>query len=116
MTRRRVRLGEQLRREISLKIADTLRDPALGSLAVTDVEGTADLWLARVYVTPYGASEDPERTMAALARAAPCLRRTLARELHIRRMPELRFLRDDSAATGDRIDQILKDVLPPEDS
>jgi len=54
--------------------------------------------------------------MAALARAAPFLRRTLARELHIRRMPELRFLRDDSAATGDRIDQILKDVLPPEDS
>lgn len=110
-----MRLGEQLRRELSVKIATSVRDPEVGSLAITDVEVTADLWLARVYVTPHGTPEEQERTMTALARSSSFLRSTLARELRIRRMPELRFVRDDSAAAGNRIEQILKDVLPPEE-
>lgn len=113
MSRRRVRLGEQLRRELSLKIATTVRDPDVGPLSITDVEVTADLWLARVYVAPHGTPEEQERTMAALARSASFLRTAVARELHVRRMPELRFLRDDSAEAGSRIEQILQEVLPP---
>lgn len=113
MSRRRVRLGEQLRRELSLKIATTVRDPDVGPLSITDVEVTADLWLARVYVAPHGTPEEQERTMAALARSASFLRTAVAQELHVRRMPELRFLRDDSAEAGSRIEQILQEVLPP---
>lgn len=113
MSRRRVRLGEQLRRELSLKIATMVRDPDVGPHSITDVEVTADLWLARVYVAPAGAPEEQECTMAALARSASFLRSVLARELRVRRMPELRFLRDDSAEAGSRIEQILKEVLPP---
>ena len=114
MSRRRVRLGEQLRRELSVKIATAVRDPEVGSLSITDVEVTADLWLARVYVTPHGTPDEQDQTMAALARSSSFLRSTLARELRIRRMPELRFLRDDSAAAGSRVEEILKEVLPPE--
>lgn len=112
MSRRRVRLGEQLRRELSTKIATIVRDPGVGPLAITDVEVTEDLWLARVYVAPQGTPEEQERTMTALARSASFLRSVLARELRVRRMPELRFLRDDSAESGSRIEQILKQVLP----
>ena len=50
--------------------------------------------------------------MAALARAAPFLRSSLGRDLHIRRMPELRFERDDSIEAARRIDDILREVLP----
>ena len=95
-----------------MKIATIVRDPGVGPLAITDVEVTEDLWLARVYVAPQGTPEEQERTMTALARSASFLRSVLARELRVRRMPELRFLRDDSAESGSRIDQILKQVLP----
>lgn len=114
MSRRRVRLGEQLRRELSLKIATLARDPGLGPLAVTEVDVTEDLWLARVYVVPYGSPADQRETMAALERSAPFLRRSLARELRVRRMPELRFVQDGSQEAGARIEAILKEVLPPE--
>jgi len=113
---RRSRLGEQLRRELSVKLQGLVRDPGLGPVSVTGVDVTADLWLARVYVEAYGTEGEQAETMAALGRAAPFLRSVLGRELHIRRMPELRFHQDESHAAGQRIEAILRDVLPPEES
>ncbi len=113
---RRSRLGEQLRRELSVKIRYLVRDPDVGPLAVTGVEVSADLWFARVYVEPQGSEEERERTLAALGRAAPFLRSVLGRELHIRRMPELRFERDTSIEAGQRIEEILREVLPSDEA
>lgn len=113
--RRRSRLGEQLRRELSVKIQYMVRDPDVGPLTVTGVDVTEDLWLARVFVELHGTPGEQSRTLAALGRAAPFLRSVLGRELHIRRMPELRFQRDSSIGAGQRIEEILRDVLPPED-
>lgn len=109
---RRSRLGEQLRRELSLKIDTLVRDPGLGSVTVTGVDVTADLWLARVYVEAHGSAEEQSESMAALRRAAPFLRSVIGRELHIRRMPELRFHQDESIEAGQRIEAILREVLP----
>lgn len=113
--RRLSRLGEQLRRELSTRIQYQVRDPEVGSLTVTGVDVTEDLWLARVYVELHGSPDQQDRTLAALDRAAPFLRAVLGRELRIRRMPELRFQRDTSTEAGRRIDAILRDVLPPGD-
>lgn len=112
---RRSRLGEQLRRELSVKLRGLVRDPGLGPLSVTGVDVTADLWLARVYVEVYGTEAEQLETMAALGRAAPFLRSVVGRELHIRRMPELRFHRDESTEAGQRIEAILRGVLPQDD-
>lgn len=113
---RRSRLGEQLRRELSLKLRHLVRDPGLGPVSVTGVDVTADLWLARVYVEAHGSAAQQSETMAALRRAAPFLRSVLGRELHIRRMPELRFHRDQSIEAGRRIEEILGAVLPSDGS
>ncbi|MDE2795380.1 MAG: 30S ribosome-binding factor RbfA [Gemmatimonadota bacterium] len=115
-SRRRARLGEQLRRELSAKIRYLVRDPDVGPLSVTGVDVSADLWIARVYVEPHGSEDEQACTLAGLARAAPFLRSVLGRELHIRRMPELRFERDTSIEAGQRIEAILKEVLPPGDA
>ena len=115
-SRRRARLGEQLRRELSVKIQYLVRDPEVGPLSVTGVDVSADLWFARVYVEPQGSADEQDRTMAALGRAAPFLRSVLGRELHIRRMPELRFERDTSIEAGQRIESILREVLPARDA
>ncbi len=113
--RRLSRLGEQFRRELSLKIRYSVRDPDVGPLTVTGVDVTEDLWLARVFVQLQGSPDEQERTLSALGRAAPYLRSVLGRELRIRRMPELRFQRDGSIEAGQRIEAILQDVLPSPD-
>jgi len=112
--RRRARLGEQLKRELSAAIRHDVRDPDVGPLTVTGVDVTSDLWLARVYIQAMGSPEERERTLAGLARAAPFLRSSIGKALHIRRMPELRFLSDESIGAGRRIEEILKEVLPAE--
>ncbi|MDH3223187.1 MAG: 30S ribosome-binding factor RbfA [Gemmatimonadota bacterium] len=112
--RRLERLGEQLRRELAGLIRHQVRDPDVGSVIVTGVDVTSDLWLARVYVQSTGTAEEQTRTLAGLTRAAPFLRSTLGKNLHIRRMPELRFMADDSVRAGQRIEEILRDVLPSE--
>ena len=102
-----------MRRELSPRVG-LLRDPGLGVVTVTGVEVTADLWLARVYVETHGSAEEQEQSIEALHRAAPFLRTKIGRELRIRRIPELRFYRDDSIEAGQRIEAILREVLPPD--
>lgn len=110
--RRLARLGEQLKRELSSAIRHQVRDPDVGLLTVTGVDVTSDLWLARVYIQASGSSEEQERTLLGLTRAAPFLRSALGRTLHIRRMPELRFMPDASISAGQRIEELLRGVLP----
>ena len=110
--RRLSRLGEQFRRELSVRIRYSVRDPDVGPLTITGVDVTEDLWLARVFVQLQGSPDEQEKTLSALGRAAPYLRSLLGRELRIRRMPELRFQRDVSIEAGQRIEAILQDVLP----
>jgi ribosome-binding factor A len=116
MTRyRNARLNEQLKREISEILARKVRDPRVGRVLVTEVRITADLWMARVYVRVLDESPDMEETLEGLAAAAPFIRTELAKVLHIRRTPELRFLHDTTLDSALRIEEVLREVLPPDD-
>ncbi len=106
--RRLARLNEQFRREITAILRRAVRDPRVLDVVVNSVEVTSDLWLARIYV--YLGNDDQERADAllGLAAAASFIRRELAAVLHIRRIPELRFLEDKTLAQANRIEEILK--------
>ena len=106
--RRLARLNEQFRREITAILRRAVRDPRVLDVVVNSVEVTSDLWLARVYVRL--GDDDQERTDAlqGLDAAANFIRRELAAVLHIRRIPELRFLEDKTLAQANRIEEILQ--------
>jgi len=109
MTRRLARLNEQLKRELSFLISTRLRDPRIGPVTVVAVEVASDLGSAKVFVRQ---QEDAigggtNESVARLARAAPFLRRALGETLHLRRIPELRFLRDRSPEQVRRIEEVL---------
>ena len=77
-------------------------------VVVNSVEVTSDLWLARVYVGLGNDDQDRADALLGLEGAANFIRRQLATVLHIRRIPELRFLEDKTAAQANRIEEILK--------
>ena len=79
-----------------------------GTFVVNSVEVTSDLWLARVYVRVGGGDRERAEALQGLAAAANFIRRELAGVLHIRRIPELRFLEDKTLAQATRIEEILK--------
>lgn len=114
--KRLARLNEQLKREISDILRTRVRDPRVGTPTITAVDVTPDLWLARVFVRNEGDEADRKRAIEGLETAAPFVRKELGAVLRIRRIPELRFLEDRTLDQALRIERILQEVLPAEDS
>lgn len=102
------RISAQLRKELAVLVHAAVRDHALPSVSVSDVEVTKDLDLATVYVTTLLADEGKTAT-AALNEMAKEFRHQLSGMLKIRRVPELRFRYDDSVDKGERIESLLRD-------
>jgi ribosome-binding factor A len=115
-SKRLARLSEQLRREIAELLRTSVRDPRVGGVTVTAVHVSADLSTARVHVRVPREKAERSATLEGLDAAAPFLRRTLGRTLHVRRIPELRFLEDTSFERAQRIEDLLAEVLPAEPS
>jgi ribosome-binding factor A len=111
------RVGAELRRELGLLVHAAVRDHALPSVSVSDVEVTRDLDWATVWVTALQAERASE-AVKALNELAVEFRRTLSRSMRLRRVPELRFQYDDSVDKSERIEHLLRnsgDIQPKSD-
>lgn len=102
------RLGEQLRREIATMLRTEVRDPRVGFPTPTKVEVTSDLSYATVFVTLDAEPGARGEQLAGLERVAPYLRRRLGEMLHIRKVPELRFVEDRATEAMKRIEELLR--------
>jgi len=104
------RVADQIRAEIASLLARDVHDPGVGFVTVTRVHLTPDLQHARVLYTALGDEKTRARSAQALQRATPFLRRQIGARLRLRRVPELRFMYDDSVAGQDRIEQLLDEI------
>lgn len=109
--RRVRRLNQLLREELSRLIRREVKDPRVGLVTVTDVEVSPDLEHATVYVRTVEADRPMEELLAGLRSAGGYLRHTLGKELHLRRIPELRFEEDRSLERARRIEALLEEAL-----
>ncbi len=112
MSRRTERIAEQLQSEIAKLLRAEATDPRIGLITITRVDVAPDLSNALVFWSALAADDSDElgRIEAGLESAASFLRRRLARELPLRRMPELRFRFDPSLALGSQTLQVLKEI------
>jgi ribosome-binding factor A len=103
------RVNEAIRQVLSDALAGELKDPRVGFVTVTDVDTSADLRHARVYVSVLGAPAEREATMDGLRSAHGFLQGRIGDELHLKHTPELRFLYDDTAERAARLETLLHD-------
>jgi ribosome-binding factor A len=101
------RLSAELRRLLGAMVHEAVRDNALPSMSVSDVEVTKDFDMATVFVTALLADQAKEGVKA-LNELAKEFRMELSRVMRVRRVPELRFKYDDSVDRGERIEQLLR--------
>lgn len=111
-SKRIARLNEQLKRELAELIRTEVRDPRVGTVTLTAVDVAADLGSARVHVRLSGSDEERASSLEGLDAASSFLRRTLGKSLHVRKVPELRFMEDRSLERARRIEEILAEVMP----
>jgi len=113
------KVAHRMRREVAEILQQKVRDPRVSAMvSVTDVEVTSDLSFARVFVSILGPEAERAATFEALAHAAGFVRHELASRLELREVPEIRFVHDESARRGARVEELLKriqDGKPVED-
>ena len=110
-SRKRSRINEEIKKELSNIIRNELKDPDIGLItSVTDVSATTDLKECKVYISVLGDEETVQKTMNALNRAKGYMRRCLAGSLNLRNTPELIILEDRSIEHGMYIDSIIERI------
>lgn len=110
MSTRMERVEETLRRAIAdVLLVGGLRDPRLQGVtfSVTGVKVDADLTLARVFVDILSEGADVDAVLAGLRAAAAAVRHELHGKVQMRRIPSLRFERDESIERGLQIERLL---------
>ena len=115
MPERMRRVNESVR-EVVAEGVSGLRDPRIGLITVTGVVVSPDLHDARVYVSVLGNERKRRATMAVLESARGVLQSRLARELRMKRTPQLAFEYDPSVERGVRMSRLIDELAPTNES
>ncbi len=108
--RRPERLGEALKIEIAEVVGFELTDPRIEMVTVTDVELSADLRDAKVYVLIRGDEAEMDQALRSLRNASTFIRQQVAMNLDLRHAPHVHFVRDTAEENAGRVSEILDDL------
>ncbi len=74
-----------------------VKDPRVSPLlSIVKIDLSNDLSYAKVYVSAIEGSNKTKESVAGLKSASGYIRKALASSLHLRKVPELKFIEDDS--------------------
>ena len=113
MSERLRRVDEAVKEVLSEGIGE-LKDPRIGFVTVTGVRTSPDLRHERVFVSVLGSERKRERSLEGLAAAHGVLQARLARELRLKRTPQLAFEYDPSVERGVRMTQLIDELAGDE--
>tara|TARA_B100000941_G_scaffold280048_1_gene246095 strand:- start:241 stop:639 length:399 start_codon:yes stop_codon:yes gene_type:complete len=109
-SQRQLRVGELVKQNLGeLLIRNEAKIPNLNSkfITVTEVRMTPDLKTARVYVIPLGGN-DTREIVKILTEYSHLVRKALSKRLHIKFLPKLTFVEDNSFEYAEKIEKIIK--------
>lgn len=105
------KVDEEFKREISIIIDQELKNPNItGLISVTKVKTSSDLKMARVYLSMIN-SKSKKNTFQAIKNASGFIRTELAKRVNLRYTPELIFELDETLEYGEKIDNILNEIM-----
>lgn len=109
--RRPEQVSEQVRQILSeMLVHGEIRDPRVSLATITAVKVAPDLSFARVWVAIPGSREEQVKAIEGLTSAAGFIRSRVAQVLTTYTAPEFRFVRDEGAERGARVDAILAEI------
>ena len=98
--------------DVQLAMSNLLRevkDPRVSKLlSIVKVDVSGDLSYATIYVSAIEGAEKTKESVKALKGAAGYLRRELGSKMKLRKVPELRFVADDSINISANISKIIE--------
>lgn len=113
MSYRIPRLEKEILRILNNALVNKINDQRLQWVTITDVELTPDLQLAKIYFSKLSDEEESGQYAQLLTKASGFLKREIAGTHILRRMPELRFIYDDTENRARNIESLI-DTLSDE--
>lgn len=114
MTERMRRVNAAVREVLSEAVGE-LQDPRIGFVTVTGVRTSTDLRQAVVFVSVLGSEKKREQTIDGLQAAHGILQSRIARELRMKRTPQLTFEYDPTVERGVRMTRLIDELAPDTD-
>ena len=111
-SQRQLRVGETIRHALSdILSRDNFFDPDLDGVSVTisEISVSPDLSNARVYTMPLG-GQNSDVVLPALNRLSPLLQHEVASRVHLRRVPRLKFILDETFETAARLNTVFNTI------
>ena len=107
---RNLRVAAELKRLVNELLVHEINDPRLADVRISEVEVSADLGVARLYFNTLDPDADSQDVDLALGRASGFIRSKIGRAVRLRRVPELRFLKDMAAKRGLELTRLIEEV------
>jgi ribosome-binding factor A len=104
------RVAGEIQRVVSEILRKDIHDPRLSGVTISGVKMSKDLRNAKIYFTLSLVKHSREDAANGFGSAMGYIKRTLAEQLELRYVPDLRFFYDESFDYGSRIDQVLKSI------
>lgn len=104
------RITEDIKRELILVLRE-VKDPRVsGMLSVVKVTVSNDLSYAKIYISALEGEEVAKESVKGLKAASGFIRKRLGESLHLRKVPELKFIADNSIEKGFELFDKLKSI------
>mgnify|MGYP002524212195 FL=1 len=118
--KREKRLNSEFQKEIYSILKNKIKNPDISEMfSISEVDVTNDLKHAKVFVSVFSTDKaKAQATFEAICASAKAVRTELSKTMHIRTVPELHFVTDNSTDYGNKIDKILSTltyVTSPDD-
>ncbi len=104
------RISGLIQKTLSDILQKRVKDPRLEMITITGVRMTRDLRLARIYFSAPGGEERQQAATQGFKSALGFVKRTLARRLGLRYMPDIQFIYDETFGYGAGIDKLLNRI------
>jgi ribosome-binding factor A len=114
MSERMRRVNESVKHVLAEAVPE-LKDPRIGLVTVTAVETAPDLRHATVYVSVLGSGRKRRASLLGLEAAHGVLQSRIARELRLKRTPQLTFEYDPTVERGVRMTRLIDELAPDDD-
>lgn len=114
MSHRIDKIESLIKEEISLIFLFKLQELELGLITITNVRVSADLKIAKIYVSIME-KDKREDTLEKIKSKTKFIRSELASRITIKFVPELKFFLDDTLDYVEKIDELIKKIHENDD-
>jgi ribosome-binding factor A len=110
MSIRTERVAGEIKSEIGRILQKEIDTTGFGLLTVTDVIMTADLKLAKVYVSHYPQVKTNEEVLRFFEDNKKLIRMAIGRAVRLKTTPEVRFFIDETMIKVERIETLIRQI------